>query len=315
MSEAFLQTALLALLIDLILGWPERFYRAVGHPVGLFAAIIVRCEGRWNDPARSPAQRHRGGELTLLILVILAGSVAWVVQLLLLRCGGLGSVVLLALVAYPGLAARSLHRHVREVRDPLRRGDLPAARQAVAMIVGRDTEELDEAAVSRAATESLAESFCDGVVAPLFWLCLSGLPGIWIYKAVNTADSMIGHREERWRDFGRAAARFDDVLNFLPARLAAFVICLGGFGGWRVMWRDGGKHASPNAGWPEAAMAGALGLRLGGPVSYDGVLSAGSWIGDGRAAATVEDLDRALGLHGRALVFLLVILGGLAWAL
>ena len=182
------------------------------------------------------------------------------------------------------------------------------------MIVGRDVAALDEAGIARAAIESLAESVCDGVVAPLFWLLVAGLPGLWAYKAINTADSLIGHREDRWRAFGWAAARTDDIANLLPARLSGVLLCLVG-GGWRTMLRDARNHASPNAGWPEAAMAGALDLRLAGPIAYDGVILAKPYIGDGRTDATAADLRAALAVYRRACVLLLVIAGGIAWAL
>src|SRR3954470_18257573 len=181
--------------------------------------------------------------------------------------------IIVVLVATLGLAQRSLYSHVRDVLRALERDDLSAARAAVSKIVGRDTAQLTASGVSAAATESLAESFNDGIVAPAFWLAVGGLPGLFAYKALNTADSLIGHREPRWRAFGWAAARADDVANLIPARLAAVLFCVGGPGGWRITWRDAGKHASPNAGWPEAAMAGALRLRLAGPIAYDGVIA------------------------------------------
>jgi len=184
----------------------------------------------------------------------------------------------------------------------------------VARIVERDTAALDEAGVARAAIESLAESICDGVVAPLFWLLLLGLPGVWTYKAINTADSMIGHREERWRAFGWAAARIDDVANLIPARLSGILLCCAGAGGWHILWRDSRAHASPNAGWPEAAMAGALGLRLAGPIAYDGVMQSKPWIGDGTPGANASYVHRALRLYLRACLLLWLIAGGVAWA-
>lgn len=153
------------------------------------------------------------------------------------------------------------------------------------------------------------------MVAPLFWLLVLGLPGIWAYKAINTADSMIGHREERWRAFGWAAARTDDVMNFVPARLAGLMVCLIGPGGWRILWRDASNHASPNAGWPEAAMAGVLGLRLAGPIAYDGVVSQKPWIGEGARAAEPADIRRALNVFLRACLGLWIIAGGAAWVL
>jgi adenosylcobinamide-phosphate synthase len=180
-------------------------------------------------------------------------------------------------------------------------------------VVGRDTDRLDQAGVSRAAIETLAESFCDGIVAPLFWLLLLGLPGVWMYKAINTADSMIGHKEPRWRAFGWAAARIDDGANWVPARIAGLLVCIAGAGGWAVMRRDARTHASPNAGWPEAAMAGALGVALAGPVAYDGVTQIKPWIGrEGRVAQT-RDIVTALQIYARACLLLWVIAGGVAW--
>jgi len=306
--------ALAALAVDAVIGWPSALYRRIGHPVGAFAAIIGRCETMWNVPSRSDAAKRAAGIATVLILIGVAGGIGWGLTWLMGRMLGEWNWTGIALLAAPGLAQRSLFDHVRAVRDTLASGDLDAARSAVAMIVGRDVAGLDEAGVARAAIESLAESFCDGIAAPLFWLLLLGLPGIWVYKAINTADSLIGHREERWRTFGWAAARSDDLLNLIPARIGGALICLVAAKGWRVMWRDARKHASPNAGWTEAAMAGALGLRLAGPVSYDGEARAKPWIGDGRAEAKADDLSRALNLYLRACAALWVIAGVVAWA-
>lgn len=305
--------ALLALAIDAAFGWPARLYAAIGHPVGGFAAIIAAAERRWNDPARSDGARRIAGIATLAA-VVAAGAMAgaaieWVASATL----GDWAWIMVALCAAPGLAQRSLHDHVMPVARALSAGDLAGARGAVAMIVGRDTAALDDAGVSRAAIESLAESFCDGVVAPLFWLLALGLPGLWAYKAINTADSLIGHREQRWRAFGWAAARSDDVANLIPARLSGALICIAGGGGWRTMLRDARRHASPNAGWPEAAMAGALGLRLAGPAAYDGRVHDKPWIGDGRADATAADIARALKVYRTACLLLWVIAGSVAW--
>lgn len=305
--------ALLALALDATLGWPGAVYRRIGHPVALFARLIDGLERRWNRPTRHFATRRLLGVLTLMLLVALVGGAAWLVEWGLLRQLGTHGWLAVAILAWPALAQRSLFDHVRAVADALEHHGLPAARQAVAAIVGRDTEVLDESAVARAAIESLAESFCDGIAAPLFWLLLLGLPGVWIYKAVNTADSLIGHSEPRWRAFGGAAARTDDAMNLLPARLAGVLICLAGGGGWRVMVRDARNHASPNAGWPEAAMAGALGLRLAGPVAYDGVMHDKPWIGDGTPAATAFDIRHALRIYLIASALLWLIAGGTAW--
>lgn len=306
--------ALAALAIDAAIGWPAALYRRIGHPVGAFAAIIWRCEAMWNTPARGEAAKRIAGIATVLILIGVAGGIGWVLAWLMGRALGGWSWIAIALLAAPGLAQRSLFDHVHAVRDALASGDLETARSAVAMIVGRDVAVLDEAGVARAAIESLAESFCDGIAAPLFWLLLLGLPGIWIYKAINTADSLIGHREERWRAFGWAAARTDDLLNLIPARIGGALICLVAGRGWRVMARDARNHASPNAGWTEAAMAGALGLRLAGPVSYNGEMHAKPWIGNGRTDASAGDIARALNLYLRACAALWVIAGVAAWA-
>ncbi|MFK3889088.1 adenosylcobinamide-phosphate synthase CbiB [Sphingomonas sp. NPDC079357] len=301
--------ALAALAIDVAVGWPAWLYARVGHPVGAIARVIEVLEKWWN---RRGLPRRLLGVATIAIVVVLTAVVAvlaeWGVRAV--ELGWVG----VALLAWPGLAQRSLYAHVRPVATALVARDLPAARRAVAMIVGRDTLTLDEAGIARAAIESLAESFCDGVAAPLFWLLVGGLPGLWAYKAINTADSLIGHREERWRDFGWAAARLDDAANWIPARIGAVLICVAGGGGWRVMWRDARNHASPNAGWTEAAMAGVLGLRLAGPIAYDGVVADKPWIGDGRAAADAADVRRALAVYGRACGLLWVLAGVAAWA-
>ncbi len=297
--------ALVALAIDAAVGWPAGLYRRIGHPVGLFARIIEACEQRWNRADISPGMRRALGVLTVVLLLMVAAGGGLLLQTALggLHLGWIG----MALLAWPALAQRSLYDHVVPVAQALERSDLNAARQAVGAIVGRDTAALHRHGVARAAIESLAESFCDGIAAPLFWLLVGGLPGIWAYKAINTADSMIGHREERWRAFGWAAARLDDALNLVPARIAALLLCLGGGGGWRILWRDARKHASPNAGWTEAAMAGALGLRLAGPIAYDGVVHHKDWIGSGRADATAQDLRQGLAIYRRACLMLWII--------
>jgi adenosylcobinamide-phosphate synthase len=304
--------ALGALALDAMIGWPDRIYRMIGHPVGGFARIITACAARWNGADRSRAGQRIAGIATVALLLAVSGGIGWMIEFGLRQLLGAWSWPLIALAAFPALAQRSLRDHVVPVARALAAGDLARARTAVGMIVGRDTAELDERGVARAAIESLAESFCDGVVAPLFWLLALGLPGMWAYKALNTADSMIGHIEEPWRDFGWAAARLDDVANLLPARLAGVLLCLGGSGGWRVMWRDCRRHASPNAGWPEAAMAGALEVRLAGPATYDGELSDKAWIGDG-GSADAPAIGRALAIYGRACAMLWLIAAG--WAL
>ena len=306
--------AVVALLIDAAIGWPAALYARIGHPVGGFARLIGAADARWNDPRSSFATRRAAGVITMLVLIGVTVAIALALNAVLRSLFGSDAWIAIGLAAAPGLALRSLHDHVTPVAEALDAGDLACARTRVAMIVGRDVAQLDDASVARAAIESLAESVCDGVVAPLFWLLVAGLPGLWAYKAINTADSLIGHREDRWRAFGWAAARTDDIANLLPARLSGVLLCLVG-GGWRTMLRDARNHASPNAGWPEAAMAGALDLRLAGPIAYDGVILAKPYIGDGRTDATAADLRAALAVYRRACVLLLVIAGGIAWAL
>jgi len=307
--------ALMALALDAAIGWPAWLYRRIGHPISLFARVIHGCERAWNRPDRPFALRRALGVATMALLIGMAGGGAWAVRHGVMVALGSTGWLACAVLAFPALAQRSLDDHVRAVAQALEQGDLPAARAAVGMIVGRDTGSLNEAGVSRAAIESLSESFCDGIAAPLFWLLVLGLPGVWAYKAINTADSLIGHREERWRAFGWAAARIDDLVNLVPARLGGMLICLAAGKGWATMWRDAGQHASPNAGWTEAAMAGALNLRLAGPICYDGVMHDKPWIGSqGRADAGAIDIHRALRVYRRACLLLWLIAGGVAWA-
>lgn len=298
---------LAAAAIEAAIGYPDALHRRVPHPVAWIGGLISALEAGLNLSSSSEVARRLLGVLTLAIIVGVSAMAGW----LLTRVGGPWAIVA---VGWLGLAQRNLWDHVRKVAKPLGAGDLNGARAAVGMIVGRDVTLLDENEIATAAIESLAESFCDGVVAPLFWFAVAGLPGLFVYKAVNTADSLIGHREPRWRAFGWASARFDDLLNLIPARLAGALIALTGGGGWRVMIRDAGKHASPNAGWPEAAMASALGVRLGGPAWYDGVVSQRPVLGEGRAA-TPADLSRALRIYllSGGLLWLILAAGGFAW--
>jgi adenosylcobinamide-phosphate synthase len=300
---------LTALVLEAALGYPDALHRRLPHPVTGVGSLISALERRWNQPERGEGER-RGLGIATLALVGGGAAVAGVLAGRLLR-GRRVEAAALGLIASTGLAQRSLYEHVAAVLQPLETGNLAAARTALARIVGRDTKGLDEAGIAAAALESLAESFNDGVVAPAFWLALGGLPGLFAYKAVNTADSMIGHKEPRWRSFGWAAARTDDAMNLAPARLAGVLVSVAGGRGWPTMMRDARKHASPNAGWPEAAMAGALGIRLGGAVRYDGVLTERPVFGEGprpRAA----DLRRGLKLYLRACGLLWLAVGALA---
>lgn len=291
---------------EALIGYPHRLHRRLPHPVVGLGALIDAGERLLNRPERSPRAKRISGIAT----VAATAGIAALAGLAASRLPGPAPV----LAATLGLAQRSLHDHVAAVAKALEADDLSAARIAVGMIVGRDTAALDASGVAAAAIESLAESFNDGIVAPSFWLALAGLPGLYAYKAVNTADSLIGHREPRWKDFGWAAARTDDVMNLAPARLAGALIAMAGGGGWKIMLRDARHHASPNAGWPEAAMAGALGVRLGGPVAYDGVMTDRPVFGQG-SPPTAADLRRALNIYVRAcgLLWAAVAIGGRAW--
>ena len=291
---------LLALALDAGVGWPDRLYRLLGHPVGWFGRLVVLTEARLNRTHHAPAFRRAAGAAAALTLILLAALLAWLVQSLL--PGGVPGLLLAALLAWPLVAARSLHDHVERVAVPLATGDIPTSRAAVAMIVGRNPEALDEAGIARAALESLAENASDGIVAPLFWGALLGLPGIAAYKAANTLDSMIGHRSERYRDFGWGAARIDDVLNLIPARLTGALIALASRArgpAFRTMRRDARLHRSPNAGWPEAAMAGALGVRLSGPRMYDGIPTDDPWLNAVAGDPRPEDLFLGLRIFRR----------------
>jgi adenosylcobinamide-phosphate synthase len=247
------------------------------------------------------------------VLIVLALSIAAGVIIELLARKASWGWMIVALVATTGLAQRSLYVHAREVLGPLLAGDLVGARQALSRIVGRDTEQLNESGVAAAALESLAESFNDGVVAPAFWFAIGGLPALFAYKAMNTADSMIGHREPRWRMFGWAAARTDDLLNLVPARIAGSLIAIGALRGFSVMWRDAKKHDSPNAGWPEAAMAGALNVQLGGVAVYDGVLHERAAFGHGESPG-VRELAAGMRIYLRACALLWSIAILLTWS-
>jgi adenosylcobinamide-phosphate synthase len=302
--EIFPPLLICALVLEALLGYPDAVFRLVRHPVVWIGAVIAALDRALN---RGPGwQRRLGGVVTVLILVggAVAIGAALQVWLLSLTWGWLP----LALLASTLLAQRSLYRFVKAVAVGLNEGGLAGGRAAVAHIVGRDPDSLDEAGVARAAIESLAENFSDGVTAPAFWLAVGGLPGILAYKAINTADSMIGHRTPRHEAFGWAAARLDDLVNLPASRLTAFLLALAsGSRAWaalRTVWRDAGKHRSPNAGWPEAAMAGALGLRLAGPRRYAGHVVDDHWMGDGSAEATAADIDAGLRLYRRALALL-----------
>jgi adenosylcobinamide-phosphate synthase len=291
---------LAALLIDALIGDPPALWRRLPHPVMLIGRVIHFLDVKLNRESRSNVDRRLRGAVVALGM----GSAALLLGALVTRLRlttGWGWVVELVLI-WTLIAQKSLFRHVRAVAAGLKQGGLMAGRWAVSRIVGRDPQSLDEYGVARAAIESCAENFADGVVAPVFWYVLLGFPGLLLYKTANTMDSMIGHRTERHLEFGMVAARLDDLLTLIPARLSGLLLVLamafapGGqpVAAWRIMWRDHANHDSPNSGWPEAAMAGGLGLALAGPCRYGTELIEGKWIGDGRARAEIGDIHRAL---------------------
>jgi len=296
---------LVAILVDAALGWPSPLFRVIGHPVTWMGRLIDAFDRWLNRTGAGQARRRIAGLFAALAVIGLCVALAMVLHGLL--PGGWPGAVVEGLIAWPFLASRSLHDHVAAVARPLANGDLGSARRAVAMIVGRDPERLDAAGIARAAMESLSENASDGVVAPWFWGMVFGLPGIVGYKAINTLDSMIGHRTPRHEAFGWAAARIDDVANLIPARLTGLVLALVS-GRWRnalpVMLRDARHHRSPNAGWPEAAMAGALGVRLSGPRAYADRVAAEPWVNGHAPDPTPVDLLRGLALFRRTVAAL-----------
>jgi adenosylcobinamide-phosphate synthase len=300
--------ALVILVIEAAVGYPQALYRWVRHPVVWIGSLIIALDARWNTGGEL-ARRLKGCAL-LLVLLLVAG----VAGLLFQRAAEFSTSALFValLVGTAMLAQRSLHDHVVAVLRPLQAGDIGTAREAVARIVGRDTAALDPEGISAAAIESLSESFCDGVVAPAFWFLVAGFPGLFICKAVNTADSIVGHKDERHRAFGWACARADDLVNLVPARIAGLLICIAGPGGLVTMLRDAHRHASPNAGWPEAAMAGVLSRQLGGPVSYDGELALRPTLGIG-PRPDVSSLRSAVFVYWRACGLMWLIVAGIAW--
>ena len=309
-----LELLLAAWVVDVCVGWPDRLYRRIRHPVVWLGAFITVLEKRFNRPAWSVTGRSWAGALVSLGCVALAIVLTALLEVA-LEDSAPGQWVLVA-VASSMLATRSLYEHVRAVATPLRRGNLPAARRAVGAIVGRDPATLHEMAVARASLESLAENASDGIVAPLCWGAVFGLPGLAAYKTINTLDSMLGHRSERLRAFGAFPARLDDFANVVPARLTGWLFALASrrVAAHRIMRRDARRHRSPNAGWPEAAMAGALGVRLSGPRRYQGHISDDPWLNPEARDPGSSDVFRGLKLYRQALSLLgLLLLAALLW--
>lgn len=296
-----------ALIVDAIVGDPDWLWRRVAHPVVLLGGLISASDRLLNQADRPPFRRRVFGISAIAALSAGLALVGYVIEALLREIPG-GPLVIVGLAAAL-LAQHSLYVHVRNVNAGFESGGLTGARHALSMIVGRDVSQLNESGVSRAAIESCAENFSDGVVAPAFWFALFGLPGIVVYKFVNTADSMIGHRNERYEQFGFGAARLDDLLNLIPARLSGLLVALsavavGGSSGKAlvVMRRDARAHRSPNAGWPESAMAGALGIALSGPRVYGVTMTSEPWLNADGREANRDDIRRALRVYLAAAV-------------
>ena len=306
---------LAALAIEAVLGWPDWLDRRIGHPVRWFGGLVAGLERFANRTELSSAIRITLGGCVAVCLVGLAAAVGWTITEA-LPDGVLGFVIS-AVLASTLIATRSLHDHVAAVGKAFSSDDLAPARAALSRIVGRETANLDEAAIVRAAIESLAENTSDGVTAPVFWGVIFGLPGLFAYKAINTLDSMIGHRSERYEAFGKVAARLDDLANLIPARLtgALFALCAGTSKAFVVMVRDAKSHRSPNAGWPEAAMAGALGVRLSGPRQYGDAMTSDPWLNGEARDPKMADLSTALGLYRVSVGVLAIALGLMGWVL
>ncbi|MCX8998046.1 adenosylcobinamide-phosphate synthase CbiB [Rhizobiaceae bacterium BDR2-2] len=311
--------AFLALLIERFTGYPDWLFTRIGHPVTWMGALVSRLDRNWNRESDNFSARKRRGVLALAVLLLVTAVLAYCLETALLaRPFGL---LLAALAAASLPAQKSLEAHVEAVADALERDGIEGGRRAVSRIVGRDPDQLDEAAVCRAAIESLAENFSDGIVAPAVWTGIGGLAGGAAYKAANTADSMIGHRNARFEAFGWAAARFDDWINLPASRLSGLLFLAAAFfvagaspaNGWKAIRRDARHHRSPNAGWPEAALAGALGFALAGPRSYGGQMIEATFMGEGgRRDLGPADIRRALKLARIASWMLIALFGLLA---
>ena len=295
--------------LEAAFGWPDWLFRLIRHPVVWFGSLVRRCEAALNRPEWPHRARYIAGMGATLGLVALATILALLISRAL--PDSWPGYAAEALIVSSLIASRSLYQHVAAVAAPLSAGELAGARRAISQIVGRDPSRLDEAGIARAALESLAENASDGITAPLFWGAIFGLPGIAAYKAVNTLDSMIGHRTERYGAFGGFAARLDDVANLIPARLTGVLIALasGRLRAVRVMLRDARRHRSPNAGWPESAMAGALGVRLSGPRIYGDRVSEEPWLNGDAPDPAPDDLRRGLRLYVRAMGLGAILLG------
>lgn len=309
-----LLVALAALIFERLVGYPNRLYKIIHHPVVWIGGLISILDQFLNKPDSDPNSRRINGSFALLIVILLVLIIAVAVSFFLRSF--VGGLLIEAALASTMLAQKSLKDFVEAVGKALGE-NIEKGRAAVSHIVGRDPSQLDESEVAKAGVESLAENTADGVIAPLFWMMLFGLPGAAVYKAINTADSMVGYRNEKYIDFGWASAKLDDLVNYPASRLCGFLFVATAFlrqkwsakEAYQVMMRDAGAHVSPNAGWPEAAMAGALGLKLGGPRSYGGREVQLSTMGQGRDFLTKTDIRIAVEFFRWSMTLLAIILG------
>ncbi len=296
------EAAALALLVERFIGYPPPVFDKIGHPVMWIGRLITWADHKLNIPGVNKTDGRLRGALALAGLIVAVFVPSYIAAQILgtTRIGWM----LEALLATSLIAQKSMRDHVRDVLRAFNHS-LPAARAAVAKIVGRDPAQLDESGISKAALESLAENTSDGIVAPILWYAVLGLPGLAVYKAINTADSMIGHKSEKYLHFGWAAARLDDLVNLPFSRLTGLLFAATEPSRFKdvfaVMRRDAPKHGSPNAGWPEAAMAAVLGLKFGGPRTYQGEPVDLPFMGEGREHLTRLDIKRGLKLFSRAM--------------
>ena len=308
MMDLFL-ILLIALILDWYFGEPDFLWSRISHPIVFFGKAVSLAESKLNREEDDNDQQYKKGALAITLLIAAALAVALLLSSI-VSALGLAGFLLEIFVVFVLLAQKSLKDHVANVALGLRENGLEGGRGALSMIVGRDPSKLDKSGISRAAIESLAENFSDGVVAPAFWYLVFGLPGIIVYKMINTADSMIAYKSERYLWFGRVTAQIDDLANWLPARISALFIALGvatltGFAPCRnaimTAFRDSGLHRSPNAGWPEAAMAGGAGLALGGPRVYSEEVVEQAYLNAaGRHDLTTDDIEHTLKIFARA---------------
>jgi adenosylcobinamide-phosphate synthase len=313
----FFVEAALACIIERFIGYPKGLFKRVGHPVQWIGMLITWLDTRLNKKPGEEVEGLLRGGVAVAILLVATALPAYMLQDVFNTV--YGGWILNALVATAFIAQKSMRDHVVEVVHALS-SSLASGRTSVSKIVGRETKDLDESGVAKAALESLAENTADGIVAPVFWYAVAGLPGLVAYKAINTADSMIGHKSDRYLFFGFCAAKLDDLVNLPASRLTALFFATSAFirntdagkAAWAAVWRDAHKHRSPNAGWPEAAMAGALGLRFGGPRNYDDGLVDLPWMGDGRDTMNRADIETGLQLYDRALWIMFGLLAVLA---